>query len=325
MSEPPMSGLARSHGRWREVQIEVDAGAAEIVAAAATDVALGVELRDTGTVIRLAAPGRALVIAHVAPEERDALLAAVEAAAQRTRGAGVPIDPVVIRERDAHEDEWRDVWKQFFKATRIGRTFVVRPSWDPGAPAAGDRVIDIDPGRAFGTGGHASTRLEIEAMEDLAASSAGAGVARFLDLGCGSGILSIAAARLWPQAAGWAVDVDAEATACAGENFARNDVRSVSRATGSLDVLPPESRFDLILANIQADVLAELAPRLPARLTQEGRAILSGLLLRDADPVLAHFQGLGFELVRRRDEGEWASLELRLAAARGAHHAPAVR
>jgi ribosomal protein L11 methyltransferase len=136
---------------------------------------------------------------------------------------------------------------------------------------------------------------------------------RFLDLGCGSGILSIAAARLWPDAVGLGVDVDSESTACARENLDRNQVGSVTLLTGTLDAVPTAPPFDVVMANIQADVLCALAPVLPTRMTPDGRAILSGLLLRDADPVLGLFRNAGFELVQRRDEGDWAALELKLA------------
>ncbi len=300
---------------WLEIQIEVDPEAAEIITAVVADLADGVELRDAGTVIRATAD-RALVIAHVAPEDRADLLAAVEETAVRMRESGLAIDPIVITERVAHEDEWRDVWKQFFRATRVGRSFIVRPSWDPGSVADGDRVIDLDPGRAFGTGGHASTRLVIALVENLAETLAAEGktAPRFLDLGCGSGILSIAAARLWPDATGLAVDLDPESTACARENFERNHVSAVELLAGTLDAVPSEPRFDVVLANIQADVLCALAPKLPSRLVDGGRAILSGLLLRDAEPVLGLFREAGFELVRRQDEGDWAALELRLGA-----------
>ena len=301
---------------WIEIQIEVAADAAEIMATVAGEIASeGVEVRDSGTVIRAAA-NRALVIAHVAPEQREELLAAIEETAVRTRDAGIAVDPVEIRERNAHEDEWRDVWKQFFRATRVGRTFIVRPSWDPGSVASGDRVIDLDPGRAFGTGGHASTRLVITLAEGVADHIAASGrtVARFLDLGCGSGILSIAAARLWPAATGMAVDLDADAVECTRENLERNGVGTVTAAAGSIDVVAAQAPFDVILANIQADVLAELAPRFLPSLAPRGRVILSGLLLRDAEPVLGAFQKVGFSLVRRLDEGEWAALELEPSA-----------
>jgi ribosomal protein L11 methyltransferase len=298
---------------WIEIQIEVAAEAAEIVATVAGEIATeGIEVRDSGTVIRAAA-NRALVIAHVAPEQRAELLAAIEETAARTREAGIAIDPIEIRQRDAHEDEWRDVWKQFFRATRVGRSFIVRPSWDPGSVASGDRVIDLDPGRAFGTGGHASTRLVITLAEGVAdhVAATGGTVTRFLDLGCGSGILSIAAARLWPAATGAALDLDADAVECTRENLERNGVDTVTAAVGSIDVVAGQPPFDVILANIQADVLSGLAAQFPPRLTAGGRVILSGLLLRDAEPLLGMFQQVGFSLVRRLDEGDWAALELR--------------
>ena len=307
---------------WLEVQFEVAPDAAEVIAAAASEVAEGVELRDAGTVIK-AAPDRAMVIAHVAPEDREQLLATVQEAAAVAREAGVTVDPVVVREREAHEDEWRDVWKQFFRATRVGRTFIVRPSWDPGALVDGDRVIDIDPGRAFGTGGHASTRLVIALAErvadgptgsDAPTGAVGQPIARFLDIGCGSGILSIAASLLWPAAHGMAVDIDPDSAACARENLDRNHVTSVDVAAGTLEIVPREPPFDLVLANIQADILAGMAKGLAARVRAGGTAILSGLLLRDADPVLGMFREAGFDLIERRDEGDWAALALRRRA-----------
>lgn len=255
--------------------------------------------------------GRAIVVAHVDPERRAEALGAVEETIARAGESGLATD-VVVRERAAHEDEWRDVWKQFFRATRVGRTFIVRPSWDPGAVADGDRVIDLDPGRAFGTGGHATTRLVIRLAEDVAAARAarGAAVERFLDLGCGSGILSIAAARLWPDAAGVAVDIDPEATACSLENLARNQITTVDVRTGGIEVLPDAAAFDVVLANIQADVLGRIAADVLRLVRPGGAVILSGLLGGDADPVSAVYSSAGFALVSRLDDDEWTGLSL---------------
>src|SRR5262245_42311543 len=189
----------------------------------------GVEIRDGDTIIRAGA-GRAVIVAQCAPEAEAEVLAEIEAAAGRMKEAGVAVDPLSVRSRQAHEDEWRDVWKQYFRATRVGRRFFIRPTWDPGAPAPGDRIIDIDPGRAFGTGGHASTRLCLVLAEEVERRP----VRRFLDLGCGSGILSIAAARLWPDAGGLALDNDPEAVACAAENLVRNHVGAVEARAGTL-------------------------------------------------------------------------------------------
>ena len=195
----------------------------------------------------------------------------------------------------------------------------MRPSWDPGDVASGDRVIDLDPGRAFGTGGHATTRLVIRLAEDLADERAvrapNSPVARFCDLGCGSGILSIAAARLWPQAAGLALDIDPEATACAEENLARNRVTSVSVITGGAEAFAQAFRergpFDVVLANIQADVLTKIAGTICDGVGPGGEIVLSGLLTPDADAVSAVYVAAGFTLVRRLDDDEWTGLALR--------------
>jgi ribosomal protein L11 methyltransferase len=270
----------------------------------------GVELRDSGTLLSTAA-GRTAVIALCKPEDRDLLLGAAHAALDTARASGVTVDPVTVRERATDESEWRDVWKQFFRATPVGRRFTVRPSWDPGPAPQQGFVIDLDPGRAFGTGAHPSTRLAIGMAEDV--RDGRPTLTRFLDLGCGSGILSIAASRLWPEASGLAVDNDPEATSCAEENLERNRVSQVAVVTGTLE--GTQGAFDLILANIQADVLCELAAAMAGRLGQGGHAILSGILLEQVDEVLHAYARAGLLLVRRHDEGEWSGLLLHAADA----------
>jgi len=295
---------------WTQVEIEVALDAAELVADAVGEIAGGVEIRDSGTLIR-ADPGRAVIVALCAPERLSELLAEFEAVCGRARVAELPVDPVVVRHREAHEDEWRDVWKKYFRSTRVGQSFIVRPSWDlesvPVEPT--DRIIDLDPGRAFGTGGHASTRLAIALAERSAPARS---VGRFLDLGCGSGILAIAAALLWPGAEGLAIDNDPEATACAQENLDRNRITRVRVATGTLD--DAGGPHDVILANIQADVLTALAPAMPRHASSGAALILSGLLTDHAPGVAAAYRAQGFQLVESRDEDEWTALLFTLAA-----------
>jgi ribosomal protein L11 methyltransferase len=289
---------------WIEIVIELPAAAAEVMADAVGELTQGVEIRDGETIIRAGA-GRAVIVAQCAPDTEAEVLAEIEAAAARMKAAGVDVDPLSVRRREAHEDEWRDVWKQYFRATRVGRTFLIRPSWDRKPASEGDRVIDLDPGRAFGTGGHATTRLVIALCEEIADRP----VARFLDLGCGSGILSIAAVRIWADARGLAVDVDPESVATTDENLALNKVTAVETSAGSLDAVA--GTFDLVLANIEAGVLTALAPGFPPRIAAGGTVILSGVLADQADGVLRAFAAAGLALEARRDEDEWAALRLR--------------
>jgi ribosomal protein L11 methyltransferase len=289
--------------KWVEVAVEGPVEAAEVLAAALGELTEGVEVRDAGTLIAAAA-GRVAIVTQCRPEAEADVLAELDACATRLRLAGVAVDPLVVRRRDAHEDEWRDVWKQFFRATRVGRTLLVRPSWDPQPGAPDDRIIDIDPGRAFGTGGHATTRLVMAMCEDLADRP----VRRFLDLGCGSGILSMAAARIWPAARGVAVDVDPEAVATTRENLERNAITTVEARVAKLDDIV--ETFDLVLANIEAAVLTPLASQFAARSSPRGAAVLSGLLRDQGDAVAAAFEAAGFAVEARRAEDEWVALGL---------------
>ncbi|HEX7596987.1 MAG TPA: 50S ribosomal protein L11 methyltransferase [Polyangia bacterium] len=293
---------------WVEVQIETHSDAAEIVAAALAPMTGGVELRDAGTLLS-AGPDRTCVVSLCQPDQTQAILDAVADVLATARAAGLAVDPVVVRQRNAHEDEWRDIWKQFFLTTRVGRRFTVQPSWDVGAVPVGEFIIHLDPGMAFGTGAHPSTRLVIGLAEEFRETRTD--LAKVLDLGSGSGILSIVAARLWPQAAGLAVDIDPQATVCAQENLDRNQVTCFEVRTGTLADVP--GKFDLIMANIQADVLGELAPLLWPRLAEDGRLILSGILLEQIDPLIEIFRAAGFALDARAAEGEWGGLRLRSA------------
>lgn len=294
---------------WIELQIDVPADVADLVASSVSGVTGGVEIRDAGTLLKAAA-GRAVVVTVCAPDVTPAALEAVTETLDAARAAGMTVDPVLLRQRDAREEEWRDIWKQYFRATRVGRSIIVRPSWDIVPTAPEDRVIDLDPGRAFGTGGHATTRLVMTLCESLL--DEGITPHRFVDVGCGSGILSIATVRLWPSAVGLAVDTDPEATACTEENLERNQVRNVETRTGSV---PVGGGFDLVLANIQADVLTELAPVLTAEALPGAHLVLSGILEDQAAGVRDAFERAGCSLVRRLDEDEWSALLLRRDAA----------
>jgi ribosomal protein L11 methyltransferase len=283
---------------WVELKFEVPTESSEQWAALLVEEgAPGVEERDAATLDKPAA-GRVGLVVWIAPDEVEAFLARVKAA---SASAGLPEAEVARRDRD--EDEWRDAWKRHFAPRPVGR-FVIVPSWERYEAKPGEIVLDLDPGRAFGTGGHATTRLCLRAIDELERC------ARFLDAGCGSGILAIAAAKRWPEARGEAYDVDREAIEVAVENAARNGV-GPERVRWSTDTLGQiRGEFDVILANIQPEVLIPIAEELAARRAPGGRIFLSGILVEAAPPVVAAYEAVGCRLVEERVEDGWVLLVL---------------
>jgi len=283
------------------VELMLPAGAlADEVAALLADLGVapsGVEVRGEEVVV------------WVPAAEAEGALAELRQAAARLRDNGLIIDPAAARVRPAApEDEWRDAWKRYFHVVRVAPRIVIVPSWETYEPAAGDVVLDLDPGRAFGTGAHASTRLCLRELDALEAG--GLAVERFLDVGTGSGILAIAAAKLWLGARGVALDIDPLAVEAAKENLDRNGIRSVAASDDSLDAV--EGAFDLVVANIQADVLDRMAPALVAR--TGGALILSGLLTPQAEPTADVFAALGLRRERvsqLESDAEWSAVVLR--------------
>ena len=273
--------------------------AAALLVARLPDAASGVELRTDEIVFWV-------------PRERgaEAIQAARDAVAELA-AAGQPLDPARVEARAAApEADWRDAWKRYFRTTRLTRQIVVVPSWDSHEPGPDDRVIHLDPGQAFGTGAHASTRLVLRLMQELA--DGGERPARVLDLGTGSGILALAARALWPAASITAVDSDPDAVAVARENADANGA-ALDLSTASLDEIEP--RFDLALANIQADVLSSLADQLVAKV--DGWLILSGLLTEQARPIADQYCARGLSLGRvvvSDDDPAWSAVLLRCSA-----------
>ncbi len=297
---------------WLEIVVPVPVAAADEVAALLAD---RVDAASAGTEIR---PGE--IVFWVAVEAGEETLALARDAARSLADSGFAIDPSRVRAQPAMpEAEWRDAWKRYFHVTRITRNLVIVPSWESYEPQVGDLILDLDPGQAFGTGAHATTRMMLEELQALA--DGGARPARFLDVGAGSGILSIAAALLFPDASGVAVDNDPIAVDAARENADHNGVgpRVVSTAD-AIDTLAPE-RFELILANIQADVLRMLRPAIVDRLAAGGTLILSGLLATQAEGVADEYaEAGGLERVTVRadcDAPDWCCAVLR-APDRGA-------
>jgi ribosomal protein L11 methyltransferase len=251
------------------------------------------------------------VVFWVPPDQLAAALAETRDAVTRWQAGGAQVDPARVRSAEAMpEAEWRDAWKRYFKVARLTRQFVVVPSWETHTPKPGDIVIDLDPGMAFGTGTHASTKLVLEEMQALADRDIG--VRRLLDVGCGSGILAIAAVKRWPNATCVAVDNDPIAVDATCENAATNRVADrIDASTNPIGHLHEE--FPLVLANIQAHVLRELKTALVARLAPGGTLILSGLLTPQAEPLAQEFASAGLRISGIRastDDPQWSSVTL---------------
>lgn len=225
---------------------------------------------------------------------------------------GFPLDHTAIRIREIAEEDWADNWKTHFRPQAIGTRLYVCPPWEARAPA--DRVaIVIDPGMAFGTGQHATTRGCLTLLEWAIAERP---VERALDLGTGSGVLAIALAKLGVSEV-WAVDTDPQAIAAARANAARNRVAASLHFAANVDAVP--GVFEVIVANLFANMLQELAPTLSRRLAPGGVLVCSGLLSEEEARVRGVFEACGMAVRRRYNEAGWVTLGLEQTTDR-CHH-----
>jgi ribosomal protein L11 methyltransferase len=307
-------------GLWLELSVEADVEAVEAVseilgryAPAGTSVEPAFELVDEGLGARVDPTRPATVRAYVSAGDRAAADRAVDdvaAALGHLQAFGLrPIGE--LHTRLVEEADWADAWKAYFPVLRIGRRLVIRPTWRRHRRTPGDVVLALDPGMAFGTGLHPTTRLCLAALEVVADRGDLAG-ARVLDVGCGSGILAIAAVKLGAASA-LGVDTDPIAEEATLANARRNRlVRTVRARVGSLP--SGEAAFDVVLANLIAGVLVPLAVALHDELRPAGILLASGILdEREAD-VVAAFEAAGLAVTARTCEGDWVALEVRRAA-----------
>lgn len=252
--------------------------------------ALGVEERDETTLAKNTS-GVTLVASY-----------ADDAAAE---AAIVELLPREARLIHVVGDDWLDAYKKYFKVTRLGERLVIRPSWEPFEAGPGDVVVTVDPGRAFGTGTHESTRLVMTQLDRLVR-----GGERVLDVGCGTGILAICALKLGASEA-YCIDVDPDAIEVTLENAASNQEEARVKAS-TQPVEEVAEIYPLVLANIQATVLIPLAAAIAARVAPEGLLLLSGILVGQEDDVRAAYPE--FTLEASPVEGEWISLVLKKTA-----------
>lgn len=204
------------------------------------------------------------------------------------------------------DQDWLTEWKKGYEPMAIGTRWLVTPSWKRDQVAASERIlIQIDPGMAFGTGTHETTRGCLELLEAYWRGGS------LLDVGTGTGILAIAAIKLHPTATVIGFDVDPEAVAVAEENAAINGVADALTLETNRLAFYVEQQFDVVLANLTADVVLPLLSELFQVVKSHGVLIVSGILREQHDEVMLHLLASGFSLLASKPDGEWISYALR--------------
>jgi ribosomal protein L11 methyltransferase len=307
--------LAETSGRWLELSVAADVEAVEAVseilgrlAPGGTSVEPAFELTDEGLGARVDTSRPAIVRAYVpARDEAASARAVAEASEALGHLQAFGLRPIgELTTRLVHEADWAQAWKAHFPVLRVGRRLVIRPTWLTHDPAPNDVVLDLDPGMAFGTGLHPTTRLCLIALEWIADQGRLEG-ARVLDVGCGSGILSIAAAKLGARFV-YGVDIDPIAVEATAANAARNGLSDVIRTrVGSV---PTESTpFDVVSANLIASLLIEFAPALAAELRKDGTLVASGIFIDREPAVRSALARSRLDVGNLWDEGDWVAIE----------------
>jgi ribosomal protein L11 methyltransferase len=302
---------------WLELAVEADLEAVEAVSEILGRVASGgisvepaFDLVDEGLGARVDPSRPAVVRGYVPAADPSAAEAAATQVADALghlqafdlRGIGD------LRTRTVQEADWAEAWKAFFPVLRVGGRLVIRPTWRDHRARPDDVVIALDPGMAFGTGLHPTTRLCLAALEPLA-DEGRLDAARVLDVGCGSGILAIAAIRLGAASA-LGVDTDPIAIEATLANARRNRLgQRIEAREGSVPT--GERPFDVVVANLIAGVLVPLARGLYAELRKGGWLVASGIFVDREAEVRTAFEAAGLEPTDRSVDGDWIAMTCR--------------
>jgi ribosomal protein L11 methyltransferase len=297
---------------WIELSVATDAEGAEAAAALLNEFVSGgavIEealLDEVGEKIE---PARAFTVRAFFSADDGAQLARAEQALWHLAQLRPMSDP---RTRELAEEDWAEAWKKHYTILHIGKALVIKPSWLEYTPRADEIVVELDPGMAFGTGLHPTTRLCMVALEEYADTLAETPQStpgfRMLDVGTGSGILSITAAKLGIGDI-LALDLDQVAVETTARNVAINHVENVVRVErGSINAETHRNLFDLVCINILAEVICELAPAVASALRPSGIVVASGILDYKADLVVEALRAVSIETVEKKQEEDWVTL-----------------
>ncbi len=216
----------------------------------------------------------------------------------------VPLGTLEVKTDVVYEQDWETAWKAYFKPVKISDFFVIKPTWEEYEAKKDEIVIEIDPGMAFGTGNHETTRMCVHLLEEYMEPDM-----IVIDAGCGSGILSIAAAKLDAKKI-YALDLDPVAVKVTEENAALNnctDVISVQKSD-LLSEVPEEERADIVVANIIADVVIDLNSIAKQYMKVGGMYICSGIIDSRLEEVRASIEAEGYKVIQIIEDGEWRAI-----------------
>lgn len=297
---PTFQGYASRTMRWVEVSLQATP--------ASVDAASNILIEEGcgGTVIGPTPPSAdtdsTAVTGYLPVDDRlEGRLEAIRARISDLAKYGLSVVSDEITVKWVQDEEWATAWKKHFKPFRVGR-IVIKPTWEDYAALPGDIIVEIDPGMAFGTGYHPTTQLCLMALQDSLKSGE-----IVLDVGTGSGVLAIAAARLGAKSV-VGLDIDSVAVETAQANVEQAGLRDVIDVERADSPLAFDGEADMITANILAAVLIDMADALKLRLRPGGKLIGSGIIVERAEDVKSAFEAIGLKTVEERHDGDWVLL-----------------
>lgn len=296
---------------WTEILINVNLDDAEMAAAIANmAVPYGIYVEDYSDLIEqsleiahvdlieqeLLEKDKNSAIIHVYISEEDNAFERIEYLKELLIASNISFS---IDDEIVDDASWADGWKKFFKCTEIGEKLVIRPSWEEYENTGGKTVLSIDPGAAFGTGTHATTALCLELLQNYVGEES-----TVLDIGCGSGILSIASVLLGAASA-IGVDIDAQSVKVAKENAELNNVVDKTKYIVGDLAEKVSGKYNIVCANIVADVIIKLLENVDEYMKDGAVLLTSGIIDIRKDDVVAAFSRFGFNIVEERTKDNW--------------------
>ncbi|MGG7176527.1 50S ribosomal protein L11 methyltransferase [Clostridium paraputrificum] len=228
----------------------------------------------------------------------EEILAYVKEKVDEIKELGIDVGEGRVEAEKMYEEDWANNWKQYYKPSKIGKRIVVKPIWEDYVAKDDELVVELDPGMAFGTGEHETTRMCVQALEKYVKKDS-----TVFDVGCGSGILAIVAAKLGSKLA-VGVDLDPVAVESAKENLTFNNVDNIEILHGNLlDVV--DGKADIVVANIIAEIICILTEDVSKAINPGGYFITSGIIHERVDMVTSKLEECGFKIESINKDGEW--------------------